>query len=143
MTHDLICRAEQPVREQECRRIRQSGLSTRSIRQKLWPNRLRRLCRGKETGAYVLDQGHFERFAPRREPPWRGKRGGARMPAWAHSQSPAINFRRPYIGPTYLNPVLPVLPGSGAVRRDNFGPCTENRVHHILEQKSEPHQVKN
>ena len=52
-------------------------------------------------------------------------------------------FRHPYIGPTYLNPVLPVLPGSGAVRRDNFGPCTENRVHHILEQKSEPHQVKN
>ena len=42
-------------------------------------------------------------------------------------------FRRPYIGPTYLNPVLPVLPGSGAVRRVNFGLFFEKRVHGILD----------
>ena len=34
------------------------------------------------------------------------------------------------------------LPGSGAVRRVNFGPFSENRVHHILHQKCEPDQVK-
>ena len=64
------------------------------------------------------------------------------LPARLRSKRALQIIRRPYIGPTYFNPVLPVLPGSGAVRRDNFGPCTENRVHHILEQKSEPHLVK-
>ena len=56
---------------------------------------------------------------------------------------PIRNFRRPYIGATYLNPVLPHLPGLEAVRRVNFDPCSEKRVHHILHQKYEPRQAKN
>ena len=44
-------------------------------------------------------------------------------------------IRHPYIGATYLNPVLPVFPGSGAVRRVNIGPCSKYRVHHIPHQK--------
>ena len=51
-----------------------------------------------------------------------------------------LNIRRPYISATYLNPVLPVMPCSGAVRRVSFGLFSENRVHHILDQKCEHHK---
>ena len=49
-------------------------------------------------------------------------------------------IRRPYISATYLNPVLPVMPCSWAVRRASFGLFSENRVHHILDQKCEHHK---
>ena len=52
-------------------------------------------------------------------------------------------IRCPYIRATYLNPVFPILSGSWAVRRINFGPCSENRVHDILHQKCEHSQAKN
>ena len=39
-------------------------------------------------------------------------------------------------------PKLPMATRDGAVRRVNFGPFYENRVHHILHQKCEPHQAK-
>ena len=44
------------------------------------------------------------------------------------------SIRRPYISATYLTPILPVMPGLGAVCKVNFGPCPEKRVHHILHQ---------